>query len=188
MADCRARCSCWLQGKSGFGPIDRLLPNPSRAEIGGFLASSVTNHRRTIAPPDRRIPSFSLRWESTPLRWIGAVGGRPEHQRSSAWISGFPGFWVVRFAIRSPLATWDRFRPVAPRLCAGTIIAWLPFGIARRRRCGEATLATTACPSLAVGLFAPGDAAVRHELARKDDVFCRLRVGGRPGSCRVAGV
>jgi hypothetical protein len=31
----------------GFGPIDRWLPNQSRAEIGGFLDSSVTNHRRT---------------------------------------------------------------------------------------------------------------------------------------------
>jgi hypothetical protein len=116
-------------------------------------------------------------------RW--PAGASAFHQRGSA-VSLGSGLSGLRSGPRWPPG--DRFRPVAPGLCAGTIIAWLPSGIARRRRCGEATLATTACPSLAVGLFAPGDAAVRHELARKDDVFCRLRVGGRPGSCRVAGV
>jgi hypothetical protein len=36
----------------GFGPIDRLLPKQSRAQIGEFLASLVTNHRRTIFSAD----------------------------------------------------------------------------------------------------------------------------------------
>jgi hypothetical protein len=36
----------------GSGPIDRLLPNQSRAEIGGFLDSLVTNRRRTTSAAD----------------------------------------------------------------------------------------------------------------------------------------
>jgi hypothetical protein len=36
-------------------------------------------------------------------------------------------------------------------------------GSARRRPCGEATMARTAGPSLAVGLCEPEDAAVPHE-------------------------
>jgi hypothetical protein len=36
----------------GFGPIDRLLPNQSRVEIGCLLDSLAANHRRTTSSAD----------------------------------------------------------------------------------------------------------------------------------------
>jgi hypothetical protein len=120
--------------------------------VGDVDSPVSIRQRRTVTP---HLPM--------PLRWIGTVPGRPGNQRSSAWISGLPGFRAVRLAIRSRLGDWARFPAVASGLSCGTISGWLPLGIAWRRRCVGATMAKTACRWLGVGLFEPWDAAVTHE-------------------------
>jgi len=49
-----------------------------------------------------------------PLRWIGTASGRPGNQRSSAWISGLPGFRAVLSDARWRTAAW------------GTVLLLLP--------------------------------------------------------------
>jgi len=120
--------------------------------VGDIDSPAFDSARRTVAPH-----------RPMPFWLIGTASGRPGNQRSSAWISGLPGFRAIRSDARFRLGDWARFRPVVSGLSGGTINAWLPFGIAWRRRCGGATMARTACPSLAVGLFEPRDAAVTHE-------------------------
>ncbi len=103
--------------------------------------------RRTVAPH-----------RPMPFRWIGTAvtaRGISVHQRGSAVCLVFGGLFGR--------PSGRPFPAVARGLSGGTMNAWLPFGIARRRRGGGATMAQTACPSLAVGLFEPWDAAVTHE-------------------------
>ena len=68
------------------------------------------------------------------------VTGRPDHQRSSAWISGLPGWGLL---VGRPLAT-GRLGTVS-RCCsrrAGWYNQWCPLrGVARRLPCGGDVLA-----------------------------------------------
>ena len=91
-----------------------------------------------VAPASNGCLDFSIEWvsgipttgrgsfASAPLIHrcrFGTSNGRsgstrplaaPENQHSSAWISGWPAFRAVRSAVRSRLAAWARFRPIAP--------------------------------------------------------------------------
>jgi hypothetical protein len=165
-----------------------VCAGPRMVGVGDVAWAAFESACRTVAPH-----------RPMPFWLIGTASGRPGNQWSSAWISGLPGFRAVLSDARWRTAAWARFPAVASGLSGGTINAWLPLGIAWRRRCGGATMARTACWRLAC--LNPGrrgnartigwtEAAVRPSqvvdlsgAARSSGTFCQRQLLRRTGTC-----